>query len=149
MRSDMKKVVVERPRWGSRQRNRKFGARLRYIEDHDYDEQPKRVSISESYRDPDYEKEFTDVLGPLQKFLRRHVGVPWNDIYSEMCASLDKRKVTGKHVFDHLERMVEVNCYEGADGKMYTLKQDYLVSGLYVHPQSGLLCLAPRLSWNE
>src|SRR5579872_1933290 len=131
MRSDMKKVVVERPRWGSRQRNRKFGARLRYIEDHDYDEQPKRASISESYRNGKG-KEFTDVLGPLKKFLRRRVGMRWNDIYSEMCVGLDKRKVTGKHVFDHVKGMVELNCYEGADGKMYTLQQDYLVSGLYV-----------------
>lgn len=41
MRSDMKKVVVERPRGQSYVPNRKFGARLPYLPDHDYDEQPK------------------------------------------------------------------------------------------------------------
>lgn len=41
----MKKVVVERPRWGSRQSNRKFSARLKYVPGHEYAEQP----IDESF----------------------------------------------------------------------------------------------------
>lgn len=45
MRPDMKKVVVERPRWGSRQSNRKFSARLKYVPGHEYAEQP----IDESF----------------------------------------------------------------------------------------------------
>jgi hypothetical protein len=142
----MKKVVVERPRGQSYVPNRKFGARLRYIPDHDYDEQPKRVGISASYRDYGYSaKWFTDVLGPLERFLRRSVGRPWNDVYSEMCASLDRRKATGQHIFDHTEQMVETNCFMGANGKICHLRwgRDQVeVNGLYVHPQTGLLCWA-------
>jgi hypothetical protein len=142
----MKKVVVERPRGQSSVPNRKFGARLRYIPGHDYEEQPKRVGISASYRDYGYSaKWFTDVLGPLQRFLRRSVGRPWNDVYSEMCASLDKRKTTGQHIFDHVKDMVTANCFMGANGKVCHLRwgRDQVeVEELYVHPQTGLLCWA-------
>ena len=111
----MKKVVVERPRGQSYVPNRKFGARLRYVPGHDYEEQPKRVGISASYRDYGYSaKWFTDVLGPLKRFLEKNVGRTWNNVYSEMCASLDKRKATGKHIFDHAMDMVETHCFIGA-----------------------------------
>lgn len=143
MRPDMKKVVVERPRWGSRQRNRKFGARLKYVPDHDYDEQPKKPRGFESYGVRG--KEFTDVLGPLQRFLEKNVGRPWNDVYSEMCACLDKRKATGKHIFDHAMDMVETNCFFSANGKVCCRRwgSEREVDGLYVHPRTGLLC-CPR-----
>jgi len=146
MRSDMKKVVVERPRGQSYVPNRKFGARLRYIPGHDYEEQPKRVGISASYRDYGYSaKWLTDVLGPLKRFLNKNVGRPWNDVYSEMCASLDKRKATGKHIFDHAMDMVETNCFMGSNGKLCYLGwggEEREVDDLYVHPQTGLLCRA-------
>src|SRR5215467_9380627 len=134
MRSDMKKVVVERPRWGSRGRNRKFGARLRYIEDHDYEEQPKKALGFESYRSAKYaEKEFTDVLNPLERFLRSNLGRPWDKVYSELCAGLDKRKTTGLHIFQHLKHMVKTDCYFGVDGKLYTHGWRREVFGFYVH----------------
>ena len=139
----MKKVVVERPRWGSRQRNRKFGARLKYVPDHDYDEQPKRPRGFEAYGGE--RKEFTDVLGPLKGFLRKNVGRPWDKVYSELCAGLDKRKVTGWHIFTHVEQFVEKNCYFAVDGTPYAQRwgRDYPVRWFYVHPRTGLLC-SPR-----
>src|SRR5947209_1367806 len=157
MRSDMKKVVVERPRWGSRRRNEKFGARLRYIPGHDYDEQPKKARGFESFHNG-WGKSFTDVLGPLYRYLHSNLGRPWNKIYSEMCASLDKRKVTGRHIFQHLEQMVERECYAGDDGKVrHSRYQHYRygnheyqqVRGFYVHPRTGLLCHASRRETNR
>ena len=159
MRSDMKKVVVERPRWGSRLRNEKFGARLRYVPDHDYDEQPKKARGFESYHNG-WGKSFTDVLGPLSRFLHSNLGRPWDKVYSEMCASLDKRKVTGRHIFQHLQDMVELNCYEGDDGKVRYKQYRHSwpgdnaynqeVGGFYVHPRTGLLRFASgRESYRE
>ena len=145
----MKKVVVERPRGQSNVPNRKFGARLPYVPDHDYDEQPKRVGISASYRDYSYSaKWFTDVLGPLKRFLEKNVGRPWNDVYSEMCAGLDKRKATGKHIFDHAMDMVEINCFIGANGKIFHRRwaEQREVDDLYVHPLTGMLCRAQPVS---
>jgi hypothetical protein len=145
MRADMKKVVVERPRGGSRQRNNKFGARLRYIPDHDYDDQPKKARGFESYGSDGRGKWFTDVLGPLERFVRSNLGRPWDKVYSELCAGLDKRKVTGLHIFQHLDDFVERNCYLGADRKPYTTRygNPWPVSSFYVHPRTGLLCEAP------
>jgi len=152
MRDDMKKVVVERPRWGSRLRNQKFGAKLRYLPDHDYDEQPKKAKGFESLHDG-CGKSFTDVLSPLYRYLHSNLGRPWDKINSEMCASLDKRKVTGRHIFEHLKYMVELECYVRDDGKVcysryrhpfYGSHEDQVVRGYYVHPCTGLLCHAPR-----
>ena len=149
MRSDMKKVVVERPRWGSRQSNRKFSARLKYIPGHDYEEQPKKAYGFESHvvdRGRKYfEKEFTDVLGPLRRFLRKNVGRPWNGVYSELCRGLDRRKVTGLHIFQHVEDFVETNC-RLVDRQPYSLRYfgGYPVRWFYVHPQTGLLCEVSR-----
>ena len=157
MRSDMKKVVVERPRWGSRVRNQKFGKKLRYIPGHDYEEEPKKARGFESFHDG-FGKLFTDVLGPLYRYLDSNVGRPWNKIYSEMCAGLDKRKTTGRHIFQHVEQMVERDCYVGEDGKVrYSRYRNHIlggggsreVCGFYVHPRTGLLCLAPRESRRE
>jgi hypothetical protein len=144
----MKKVVVERPRWGSRQSNRKFSARLKYIPGHDYEEQPRKAYGFESHvidRGSKYfEKEFTDVLGPLKRFLRKNVGRPWDKVYSELCSGLDRRKVTGLHIFQHLEHFVETNCHM-IEGQPYSLRYfgGYRVRWFYVHPQTGLLCEAP------
>jgi len=144
MRSDMKKVVVERPRGQSWVPNRKFGARLRYVPDHDYEDEPKGVGISASYRDYGYgQKWFTDVLGPLERYLRSNVGRPWDKVYSEICAGLDKRKATGLHIFQHMEQFVEKNCYIGSDGKPYANPEGWDVRWFYVHPRTRLLCQAP------
>jgi len=145
----MKKVVVERPRWGSRQSNRKFSARLRYVPGHDYEEEPKKAYGFESHRIDRsrkyFAKEFTDVLGPLIGFLRKNVGRPWDKVYSELCGGLDKRKVTGLHIFQHLEDFVETNCcfVEGKPCHVGGWGGGYPVRWFYVHPRSGLLCQAP------
>src|SRR2546423_10092554 len=82
MRSDMKKVVVERSRWGSRLRNQKFGARLQYIPDHDYDEQPKKARGFESFHNG-WGKSFTDVLGPLYRYLHNRFNLDDNMAYQK------------------------------------------------------------------
>jgi hypothetical protein len=142
----MKKVVVERPRWGSRARNEKFGARLRYIEGHDYEEQPKKALGFESYHDG-WGKRLTDFLTPLKRFLRSNLRRPWDEVYSELCTGLDKRKATGLHIFQHLESMVERNCYLDDNGGARCVRYgDQEVIGFYVHPRTGLLLEAPRKS---
>jgi len=122
MRDDMSKVVVERPRYGhslpggkTGLRVRRFNYELDYNEDFDdlMDGLPKRVSGSRSkYLRPERTKSFTDLLGPLLKFLRSNVGRPWDAVYSEMSERLDNRKTTGRHVFEHVDDAVTANCYE-------------------------------------
>jgi hypothetical protein len=97
-------------------------------------------------------KEFSDVLNPLRRYLRKQVGRPWNTIYSEMTRALDKRTVAGLHIWDHVAHEVETHTYLGADGKTvypcprwrWVSEENKMpVSGLFVHPRTGLLCAAP------
>ena len=146
MRPDMHKVVVERPRRGSRQKNRKWGQRLAVVPESDYEDQPKFVSSGRKRQYGNAGKWLSDLLGPLEGFLRNNVGRPWNKVYSELRQGLDARKVTGQHIFDHLETMVETNCWIGVDRNVYSYGWRYRVNGFYVHPKSGLLCFQQRQS---
>ena len=154
MREDMHKVVVERPRHGSRQTNRKWGQRLAYVPDKEYDDQPKFVSSGARRQYGQEHKFFSDLLGPLEGYLRSNLGRPWDKIFSELRQGLDVRKVTGRHIFDHLESMVETNCWIGEDRKVYARSRGWYshgreVSGFYVHPRSGLLSVVPQQSRRE
>ena len=145
----MHKVVVERERYRSSRKNRKWGRRIAFLPDADYDEQPVFVSSGRKRQYGSDCKWFTDVLGPLNGFLRSNLGCPWDKVYSELRRGLDVRKVTGRHIFDHLERMVETDCFIGADRKVYAGPRGWNVTGFYVHPKSGLLSFVPRQSARE
>ena len=140
MRSDMHKVVVERERHGSAAKNRKWGQRVAFVPEADYDDQPKFVSSARGRQYSSNQKWFSDVLGPLEGFLRGNLGRPWDKVFSELRQGLDVRKVTGRHIFDHLESMVETDCWIGADRNVYVRPHGLQVVGFYVHPRSGLLC---------
>jgi hypothetical protein len=49
-------------------------------------------------------KEFSDVLGPLRRYLRKQAGRPWDKVWSEIATTLDSRSLTGQHIFDHIRR---------------------------------------------
>jgi hypothetical protein len=149
MRADLHKVVVERERYGSSRKSRKWGQRLAFVPDADYDDQPKFVSSARRRQYGWDSKRFSDVLGPLEGFLQSNLGRPWDKVFSELRQGLDVRKVTGRHIFDHLRRMVETDCSIGADRKVYADPYGYEVTGFYVHPRTKLLCLATRPSARE
>jgi hypothetical protein len=153
MREDMSKVVIERPRWGHSLPGNKTRLRVRrYDPDKEYDDLPKRISGSRSKYICDRNlKDFSDLLGPLRRFLRANVGRPWDNVYSEMKESLDDRKVTGLHIFEHVDSEVETHPLIGDDGELYTLGRDKLwpVYGLYVDPRTGLLCWSDYKPWRR
>jgi len=159
MRDDMSKVVTERPRERHYLANRKTRLRIRrYDPEKDYADLPLRVSGSRNKHLVNAQsqgrswyhrvKQFSDLIGPLERFLRSNVGRPWDDVYSEMKRTLDSRKVTGQHIFDHVKWEVELHPVVGEDGKIYESYPHYrereLLHGLYVDPRTGLLCRAER-----
>jgi len=142
MRSDMQKVIVERPRWGSRSSNRGTARRIRPVEvDEDFDSGPARASSA--MRD----KVFNEHLSPLWRFLRSRLGRPWDKVYAEIRGRIDGRGVLGNHVLDHLFWEVETNCV--LVGRELRTAEGNRVYGFYVHPRSGLLLEAPRYSWKR
>lgn len=153
MREDMSKVVIERPRWGHSLPSGKTRLRVRsYDLDKEYDDLPKRVSGSRSkhMRAGDI-KYFSDLLGPLRRFLRKNVGRPWDMVYSEMKESLDDRKVTGRHVFEHVDMEVETHAFIDGDGELYTwgYRERRPVYGFYVNPRTRLLCWSDNNPWRR
>jgi len=91
-------------------------------------------------------KEFSDLINPLKRYLRSCRGKPWFKVHSELSQKLDRRSVTGSHIWDHVMREIEVDCYIG-DGRLaysnvrtYSWTRDLPVVGLYVHPKTGLIC---------
>lgn len=96
-------------------------------------------------------KQFNENLGPLRKFLRSCVGQRWDDVYSEICKTFDKRKTIDAHIFLHLFQDVEIKT-DVRDGKVvYMEDRSYLQknrgwipieecsSEFYVHPVSSIL----------
>jgi hypothetical protein len=151
MREDMAKVIVERPRLGGagpkpkgyRRRLRRYGE----------DGPPGREGIRARWPD---RKGLNEHLGPLRRYLDSQVGRPWDKVFSEICARIDRNSAVQDHVRDHVEQYVlrhvilvdGVPCY-GDGGRLHghPLRQ-YRGRGWYVCPKTGLLRrvpLEPRL----
>lgn len=147
MRDDMAKVVTERPRRGhGNKSNKTTGPRIRrYDPDGEYDE-PTRLPIAR-HRQYGYDaKEFSDLVNPLKRYLRTCIGRPWSKVHSELSLKLDRRSVSGSHIWDHVMWEIETDCYIGDDGLAYTNNRKYVgwtserpIEGLYVHPKTGLI----------
>ena len=143
MRSDFKKLLVERGRHrgpftlGSyravRNRNK--------VGDED-------TGFTQGMRRPYgyYDKEVSDFLGPLYRFIQGRVGERWDDVYSEVCAHLKGRNAIQQHVVDHLLSEVEANVGIGKHGKLIGANGERLDSRhhrkplYYVDPRNGILC---------
>ena len=150
MRSDMGKCVIERPRSGSSNPSAKarwYGKITQDDEGYDYDGMTKLPSSrkQEAYHPKIGEKNFTDVLGPIEGYLRSSVGRPWDDVYSELCVGLGRFSWPMRHVLAfHVN--VAINTWEGADGHIWFDDKygPHKVDGgyrseFYVHPRSKTL----------
>ena len=145
MRDDMAKVVTERPRRGHGNPSRKTtGSRIRRFDpEGEYDE-PTRLPVARRRQYGYDAKEFSDLISPLKRYLRSCIGQPWNKVHSELSRKLDRRSLTGAHIWGHVVSEIETDCYIGADRLAYSNRRRYLstespVDGLYVHPRTGLI----------
>lgn len=146
MRSDMKKVVTERPRSGGRIKSPK-GDRRQW-QRYEMEDCPKREKIRAKWKS--WRKDFTDLLGPLHRFLLGQVGRPWDIVYSEIARNLPKTSLQNLHVYTHLWQFVlkEVRMINGVacHNRGYWAGVPIASWGrypqLYIHPLNGLLCKA-------
>src|SRR5438445_5372169 len=149
MRSDMHKVVVERPRWnpGPGKNGRRANLSDELL--------PKFEGIK---RPHPRRKGLTDLLGPLKRWLQAQVGRPWNDVYSEACAVIKPDSVIRAHVKAHLLQFVERHTFIH-DGKVCVLdigcrgrgivpvdERRYGWNLFFVHPETSLLERIPQIS---
>jgi hypothetical protein len=146
-------IVIERPRGGLRINPRKLtGYKKRLIQ---ITQEATEEGLFRPYRIKPYRrtKWLSDHLGPLRRFLRSHVGQPWDLVYSELCQKLDTSTLSGQHVLSHVWHYVDRHVEIIADVP-YAKAHDYWPrrrlgslygEELYVHPQTGMLCLLPKL----
>ena len=148
MRQDMAKVVTERPRYGHAGRSNKTAFRAwRYDSEDQFNDLTKRISSGRHRQYGWFAKEFSDRLGPLKKFLRSRVGQHWDKVYSELSQSLDRRSLTGLHIWQHVWMEVERDCILGFDRKIYPnpkYGRHFPVRGLYIHPKTRILSWAKK-----
>jgi hypothetical protein len=150
MRSDMHRIIVERPRYGSAMPGKKTALRFSSTKiagavdaGDSYDSGPKRASSAI------HDKALSDNLAPLRRYLMGQVGRPWRKIYSEIHEAIDTRTTAGLHVLQHLHQFVTVHTFI-ENGVVYQSDRRWRsmqpVNGLYVHPTTGLLCYPKRRS---
>lgn len=148
MRSDMHKVITERPRGGGGPEKLHRRANL------DPDLLPRRQGMRRGHTD---RKWLTDLLGPLRRWLRAQVGRPWDDVHSEACAVIQPDSYLRIHVKTHLMEMVQRDTFLH-DGQVWCFKnlrygrqelevpvRQAVTLGrpFYVHPVSRRLCEVP------
>lgn len=140
MRDDMFKVIVERPRWGAGHAASPKLKRLAHAD-------AKHIGLKRHARiGAPYTKALNENLAPLARYLRRQRGRRWDDVFSEICASLDTGSTVKMHVRQHLEDLVMVRISLGRGGEwMFEGQvlgregQWFRRRGLFVDPRDGIL----------
>lgn len=146
MREDMFKVIVERPRWGSRHAPK---TKLRY------DKAPgrkratgRRMALESS----GWTKHLNENLAPLKRYLGKQVGRPWDKVYSEISQHLDTGSTVKQHVRDHLTDFILTNVTVARDGSFMAsnhwgrpMAPEHWWSELYVDPNDGLIKRTDKL----
>ncbi|UWZ85832.1 hypothetical protein [Occallatibacter riparius] len=141
----MAKCTTERPRHGrSWAITKKYGGSVRVSPDreHDYPEEYGGFRSSSRKRQIN-PKGFSDFLSPLRGAIRKNVGRPWDKVFGEFCEALDRRGLSGYHIWTHLMWEVETKTFIGEDGEVYGRPafggRPSKVDGFFVHPLTGLL----------
>ena len=140
MRDDMFKVIVERPRWGSRHAP---AAKLKR------GTHPDRKFIGlkrHAWESASYTKSLSENLAPLKRYLMKQRGRIWNDVFSEICSELDTGSTVKMHIREHVADFIMVNIHVNANG--HWIGQDRWQGArpldewwpdLYVDPFDGLV----------
>lgn len=147
MRSDMDKVIIERPRLGGNQRNPKGRIIQTYRMDPDLAPQKEPIKTRGRSR-----KSLNENLRPLENFLIRQAGRPWNDVFSEICRTIPGDSTVQAHVRNHVWDMVATQV-EMRKGEPYNIGRWFgrtrplngrSFEKLFVHPDTGILTYVQR-----
>lgn len=157
MRSDMSKVLVERPRLRIAKKGRGSHyprAALARPYGPELDDAPTKCGITWRHKD----KWLNENLAPLRRFLLSRVGRPWANVYAELSANVCRDSAVQAHIFQHIDdyvaRNVELRVVPGTRRTAPFRTDGYKIGWvverprwglqLYVCPKSGVLRRAKR-----
>ena len=141
MRKDMAKVIVERPRLGSRANNDDKGAlrhRQRAVGNDDL--LPRRASTARGRRASS--KHFNEHLAPLRRFLNSRVGRHWDKLYAEIRERINPDSTQQMHILQHLLGpfgYVQLDVTAGPGGTFTDHRGKPLHGDWFVNPRTGCL----------
>lgn len=143
MRKDMFKVIVERPRRGGNFRGERRAPAID-------EESPARESLRWRHID---RKWLNENLNPLERYLQRQVGRPWDKVFSEICQGIDRRSTVQQHIHQHVGDFVAVTVVM-VGGEPQSISRwgeprplsEHWAPRFYVDPRTGLLRLN---EWRE
>jgi hypothetical protein len=148
MRDDMFKVIVERPRkkpWVTPKTARAY---------RNSEEVAAKIGIKQGH---EKRKWLNENLAPLKRWLESQVNCPWDKVYAELCANIDRRNTVQEHIFAHIDNFVERET-RLIDGKVYVIDNwprklvpiEESRATLYVHPTTGILRKNKhRVTWRQ
>lgn len=135
MREDMYKVIVERPRRGKE--GYATAARLRKDSDG-----PMRLGMRAAYG----YRSLNENLAPLRRYLHAQIGRPWNKVFGEICAGIDRRNTVQQHIHQHIRDFIAIDV-DVRRGQLIDLVARWgfhgsgpgIYQGLYVDPRTRLI----------
>lgn len=161
MRPDMSKVIVERPRPGSRRRVPRRFARIdlkRVAHNEDAVEPlPSRIGHRRAAGIAGDRKILNENLAPLRRWLERQIGRRWDEVWSEISANVRADNTVQQHVRDHVHDFVAVHTVV-RDGVVCQLRRwrglvavgSLAGQELYVDPTTGVLARGrERHAWTR
>ncbi len=151
------RIVIERPRSGWRIKSHKKirKAIKQNLQQVKYDYEWEEISsLKPCYKEATRivkTKYFSDLLNPLFSWLRSKQGLPWNVVYGELSRLLDFNTLSGQHILFHVWQFVARNVVI-IDGIPYDNNSVYggfrklgqWQDEMYVHPDTGILCLVKK-----
>ena len=136
MRSDMPRVIVNRPRIVDRLPRKGRDEAREHL--------PTQIGMRRSVQERGGFKRLNENLAPLRRFLEKQVGRPWNKIYSEIATVLRVDSTVQQHVRDHISDFVAIyprsehRTFYTLEGKKIRLETHWHQI-LYVDPRDGIL----------
>ena len=130
MRSDMAKVIVERPRTGG---GFSFPRRRPDCDRLEMDEWRSREGIRRPWGSN--RKGLNENLAPLRRYLQSQIGRPWDKVYSEICQHMNRDSAVQLHIWQHLMQFVSVTP---------RAERPWRSADFIVHPRTGLLQVNPN-----
>lgn len=154
MRSDMSKLLVDRPRYGHASNYRGVRHTLKQLDD---ENAPTKLSMRKIHKMHYRGKELNEYLAPLYRYLNKQEGRKWDDVYSEIRANINLNTAVQYHVWQHVFDLVEINvqiidgrvCNAAGSAFLESYRHSGSTKEMYVDPRDGILRFQPQRSRQE